>query len=84
MRNGLGGLILRSTVPGDTQQQRYIPGVRALLLLALLVLPAIGLHAEDHAAIVFTQSAAEVAVFDFVETACGVQQVVDNDDVEAL
>jgi hypothetical protein len=47
-------------------------------------LPAIGLHAEDHAAIVFTQSAAEVAVFDFVETACGVQQVVDNDDVEAL
>ena len=66
MRYGLGGLIVRSTVQGDTQRQRYIPAVRALRLLALMVLPAIGLHAEDHAAIVLTQSAAEVAVFDFV------------------
>ena len=41
--------------------------LRVLMLLPLLVLPGIGLHAENPAAIVFTQSAPAVAVFDFVE-----------------
>jgi len=41
--------------------------VRALVLLPLLALPAIDLIAEGAAAAVFTQSSAEVAVFDFVE-----------------
>ncbi len=64
MRYGFGGLI-----PGSKrtrQQPRYDLDVW-LVVLPLLVSSAIGLHAEDHTAIVFAQSAAEVAVFDFIE-----------------
>ena len=66
MRYGFGGLIPGSKRVRGTQQPRYDLAVW-VLVLPLLVSPAIGLHAEDHAAIVFTQSAAEVAVFDFIE-----------------
>ena len=66
MRYGLERLILRSGDISDRQRQNHIVGVRTLLP-ALLILPGIGLRAQNPAAIVFTQSAPQVAVFDFVE-----------------
>jgi hypothetical protein len=66
MRYGLGRLILRPRLKSGSQRQRRFHGVRALLL-TLLILPGIGLLAQNPAGIVFTQSAAEVGVFDFVE-----------------
>ncbi len=41
--------------------------LRILGLLPLLALPAIALHAEDSAAVAFTQSATSVAAYDFIE-----------------
>ena len=67
MKFEFGGPILRSTLACDTQQQKHSLRVRAFLFLTLQFLLAVGLLAEDRAAIVFTQSAAEVAVFDFIE-----------------
>ena len=49
------------------QQPRYVLVALAIALLPLLAVPAIALHAAEPAAIVFTQSAPEVAVFDFIE-----------------
>ncbi len=46
--------------------------LRDLMLLPLLFLPAIALHGENSAPVVFTQSAPSIAVYDFVEVTAAV------------
>ncbi len=60
----------------DAWLQRHIPEVRKLLLLPLLFLPTIGLSAQGPAAIVFTQSAVQIGVFDFVEVTASLPAAV--------
>src|SRR5580698_5236430 len=66
MRFGLGRLVLRSKVMSCSQRRMQVVGVR-ILLLGLLIPPGAGLLAQNAAGIVFTQSATQVGVFDFVE-----------------
>jgi hypothetical protein len=66
MRYEYGGVILRTAFTRTTQARCGL-GLGALVLLPLLVLPAIDLPAESAATASFTQSAAEVGVYDFVE-----------------
>ncbi len=67
MRYGCDGIILLCTLANGHRQKRCGLRVCALVLLQLIVLPAIGAFAEDSGAVVFTQSAPQVAVFDFIE-----------------
>ncbi len=55
----------------------------ALLVLALIALPAIHLQAETRAPIIFTQSAPQVAVFDFIEITAKLVPVVPNPFTDA-
>jgi hypothetical protein len=61
-----------------------LPGWLLRILILLLIGPGIGLHAENPGAVVFTQSAPSVAVFDFIEVIAKVTiPVVKNPFVDA-
>jgi hypothetical protein len=66
MRYGFGRLNLRSGLASGLRRQRHIP-LMIIVTPLLLTAAAIGLRAETSAGIVFTQSAAQIGVFDFVE-----------------